>query len=181
MRVLGIDASSKKLAWAIITDGKLEGYGEIYFSEVGFNQRLARARQKLEDSLHIFGKVDYIAFEKAVKVRSASTVIVLAEMFGVVKSVLMDLGAPLVEMTPLFWQSKIGNPNLIGEAKREWLRAHPELKTKSQIQAGIRKYRKQVTMDFIEGKTGIKMDNDDLSDATAIALVAYDKMKDFDG
>ena len=181
MRILGIDASSKKIAWSIINEGVLESYGEIFLSEVGGNHRLAATRRKLEDGLHIFGKIDYIAFEKAVRVRSAATVIVLAEMFGVVKSVLMDLGAPMVEMEPLVWQSAIGNPNITGVKKREWLAAHPQFKTKSQIQRGIREYRKQLTLDYVEKVTGVKMSNDDLGDATAIGLVGYQKMKELYG
>ena len=178
MRVLGLDCSSKSAAWAIINDGELEAYGEILFVEANFNKRLQNMRKKLEDSMHVFGEIDYIGFEKAVKVRSVTTVIVLAEAFGVIKSVLMELDAPLVEVTPLAWQSYIGNPNLAGEAKKEFLDSRPELKTTSQKQKAIREYRKNKTMDFVEDKTGVRMANDNLSDACSIGLYVYEKMKE---
>lgn len=180
MRVLGVDSNTNKIAWAIVKDGTLEAYGEIYFKETLFNNRLLVARRQLEDSVPLFGEVDYIGFEKAVRVNSVDTMIKLAEMFGVIKSVLMELKGTLVEVTPLAWQTWAGNPVIKDEKKRELVSKHPELKTRSQINNFVRAHRKQKTIDFVEKETGIKMQNDDLGDAAAISLFIYNKMKDKD-
>lgn len=178
---MGIDANTNKMSWAIVTDGSLEAYGEVYFREVSFNGKLKMARKQLEDILPIFGTLDYIGFEKAVRVNSIDTMIKLAEMFGVVKSTLLDLDAKLVEITPVSWQTHIGNPLLRADAKRELVEKHPELKTKSQRDTFIRKYRKNKTLEYVEKKTGVKMPNDDLGDATGIAFTIYEKMRDLNG
>lgn len=176
-RCLGVDASTKKFAWAIINDGELEQYGELFFRETVFHKRLAEARKQVEDLLPLLGEIDYIAFERAVMVRSTDTAIKMAEMFGVILSVLVDLKSKLVEVTPVAWQSWAGNPVISGKKKLELLDLHPELKSKSQIQQFIRSYRKQKTLDFVEKETGIKMANDDLGDATAIALFIQSKVE----
>lgn len=176
MRVLGIDASTKKLAWAIVEDGKLVEYGEVFFKEIHHNSKLHASRKQLEDFIPLLGHIDYIGFEQAIKVTSVSTMIQLAEMFGVAKSVLLGLGCKLVEFTPQAWGSAIGNPAIAGEKKRAILQAHPELKTRNQQSKFIREYRKNVTLDYVEKRTGIRMPNDDLGDATAISFVCYDKL-----
>lgn len=182
MRSLGIDSNSKKIAWVIVEDGVLHSYGEIFFKDTYFNKRLGSARKLLEDAVPLlFNDIDYIGFERAIKVNSASTVIMLAEMFGVIKSVLTDIEATLVEVTPIAWQTWCGNPNITGEKRRELISSHPELKTKTQVSAFIRNYRKNVTLDFIERKTGIRMPNDDLSDAAGIAFFIDNKMREVDG
>lgn len=182
MRSLGIDSNSKKIAWVIVEDGELHSYGEVFFKDAYFNKRLGSARKQLEDVAPVlFENIDYIGFERAVKVNSASTVIMLAEMFGVIKSVLADVDATLVEVTPIAWQAWCGNPNITGEKRRELIASHPELKTKTQISTFIRNYRKNVTLDFVEKKTGVRMPNDDLSDAAGIAFYIDNKMREMDG
>lgn len=177
-RFLGVDASTKKFAWAIVNDGELEEYGEIFFRETVFHKRLSEARKQVEDLLPLLGTVDYIAFERAVMVRSTDTAIKMAEMFGVILSVLVDLKSKLVETSPVAWQSWAGNPVISGKKKLELLDQHPELKSKSQQQTFIRQYRKQKTIDFVEKETGVKMVNDDLGDAACIALFIQSKVED---
>lgn len=178
MRVLGVDANSSKVAWAIVNDGELESYGEIFFREASFNGKLYAARRQLEDIVPLFGEIDYIGFEQAVRVNSVATMIMLAEMFGVIKSCLLSLKATLVEISAPSWGAAIGNPSISGIKRRELLALHPELKTKSQQSNFIRKYRKQLTLDYVERRTGVVMPNDDLGDATAIAYVIYDKTEE---
>ena len=176
MRVMGVDANTAKASWAIVNDGVLESYGEIYFRETSFNGKLKMARKQLEDILPLFGKLDYIGFEKAVRVNSVDTMIKLAEIFGVIKSVLLDANAILVEVTPQAWGSAIGNPAISGEKRRDLLAGHPELKTRSQQTSFVRKHRKEVTLKYVEKRSEVRMPNDDLGDATAIAFVVYDKV-----
>jgi hypothetical protein len=177
MRVLGVDCSTRSLAFSIIKDGELEAYGEIYFRETTPNARLYAMRKQLEDLVTIFGEIDYVGFEQAVKVVSVTTMIALAESFGVAKSVLMELGAKLVEVTPLAWQSYIGNPNLSAAGREKFYEDHPEFKTKSQRSSAIRQYRKNKTIDFMEEKTGVRVISDNISDSYGIAFYVNDNLE----
>lgn len=180
MRVLGIDCSTKKLAYVIVKDGEIETFGEVYFTEESFHKRLGQAQKIIQDMIPMFGKIDIMAFEKAIKAKSVDTALKMSYMFGAVLSSLSDLdGALTVEVQPLVWQNWAGNKNILGNERRELLAKHPELKTKSQISTFIRKYRKQRTLNFVEKKTGIMMENDDLGDAACISLYAFETMKDY--
>lgn len=174
VRVAGVDCSTNSVAYGVVEDGKLIDYGEIMFVGSDINKRLLDARKKIEANLDKFD-VDFIVFEKAINVRNIDVAIKMAEFFGMVKSFIME-GSELWQMTPIAWQNHIGNPALRGKDKLAWCKAHPEYKTKSQIDAGIRKYRKQVTMDWVEEKFGVKAENDNISDAIAIAATGYDKL-----
>lgn len=177
MRIISVDCSSKKLSFTILEDGQLESYGEIYFKDAAEHIRLMNTRKQLEDILPLLGRFDYCVFEAAVNVRSVKTMIVLAKAFGVAVSVLAEQADKLVEITPIAWQSAIGNPNVKPEERRELLAKHPELKSKSQQQNFLRNYRKNRTMDYVEKRFGIRMENNDLSDSAGIGAFWHDKIK----
>ena len=174
MKVMGIDASTNSLAYGIIEDGTLIDHGEFFFEGTDINKRLINAHEKTMDHIDLFD-VDVIVFEKAVKVRSIDVAIKMAEFFGAIKAVIMK-GSDVYMVTPLTWQKAIGNPSILGKEKVQWVRARPELKTKSQIYTAIRKYRKQITMDWVEKNYGVKAANDNISDAIAIAYYGHEKV-----
>lgn len=178
MKVLGVDCSTKKMSWVVVTDGAIEKYDEVYFEGTNFIDRYKDVRYKVLDVLENFDDVDYICFEKAVMVRSQDVALKLAGVFSIALSCLAELPAKMVEVQPIVWQSAIGNPILRGEAKQQLLRQHKELKTKARQQAFVREYRKQITISYVKTRSGIEMPNDDLGDAAGIAYFFYDKMKE---
>jgi len=178
MRVMGMDCNSKKLSYVITKDGEIETYGEVYFTEENFHDRLGQAQKVVGDMLHVFGELDFLGFEKAIKAKSVDTALKLGYMFGSVLGALSDLDTTMVEVQPLVWQSWAGNKNILGNERKALLAEHPELKTKSQIATFIRNYRKERTLKFVEEQTGIRLPNDDLGDAACLSLYVADKMKD---
>ncbi len=179
MKILSVDCSTNSLAYGISEDGVIQSYGEIYFVGTEVHVRCKDARRKVEDSLHIFGSVDYIVFEEVVKVVNIKTALSMAKVFGTVISVLLEIdGAKLVMVEPMVWQNAIGVKSPAGQARKDLVSSHPELKTKSQINKFIREYRKQKIMDFVEDRCGIKAANDNISDAIAINFFAWDRIKD---
>lgn len=179
MRVMGVDCSTQKMSWAIVNEhGKIDDYGEIFFSGSNFIKRYQDIREKVMASLDDFGDLDYIAFEKAIMARNQDVALKLAGSFAVALSCLSEIDAQAVEVAPTTWQTAIGNPVIRAEGKRQLLAMHTELKTKSKQQAFVRNYRKQKTIDYVENRTGIKMPNDDLGDAAGIALFMLDKVED---
>lgn len=173
-KVMGIDCSTNSLAYGIVEKDKLIQYGEIMFIGQDINKRLVDARKKVEAQIALFD-VDFIVFEKAVMVRNIAVAIKMAEVFGAVKSVILE-NTYVHQVSPIDWQEAIGNPVIKGKARTAWATARPELKSKSQIDTAVRKYRKQVTMDWVEKTYGVKADNDNISDAIAIAHVGHDKL-----
>ncbi|QLF83341.1 RuvC-like resolvase [Rhodococcus phage NiceHouse] len=168
---MGIDCSTNSLAYGVVEDGKLITHGEIMFYGKDIHARLVDARKKTEANIALFD-VDFIVWEQAVMVRSIAVAIKMAEVFGAVKSVILE-GSAVHQFTPIQWQEAIGNPVIKGNARKLWAAKRPELKTKSQIDTAVRKYRKQITMDWVEKNYGLKAANDNISDAVAIAHVGH--------
>lgn len=178
MRIMGVDCSTQKMSWVIVNDNsKIEDYGEIFFSGSNFIKRYQDIREKVMAELDTFGDLDYIAFEKAIMARNQDVALKLAGSFAVALSCLSEIDAQAVEVAPTTWQTAIGNPVIRAEGKKQLLAMHTELKTKAKQNAFIRNYRKQKTIDYVEGRTGIKMPNDDLGDAAGIALFMLDKVE----
>lgn len=177
-RFLGIDASSKSVAFGVVEGEKLLWYGEYYFTGNTFDRRLAEAR-KLTEALApiLYQEVDYICFEKAVMVTNKEVALKLAQTFGAIKSVLVDQPPRLVEAPPIVWQEKIGNPILKGNARKDFILKHPEWRTASQRSSGVRQYRKDVTRKIVHKKYGEDIANDNITDAIALAMFCQMEIK----
>lgn len=174
-RVLGIDASTKSLAFAILEDGVLVEYGQFFFDGVNIYKRCTDAMIKTQAMLDTL-QADYVVFERAVLVRSTSVALNMAKSFGAILAVLGQTGATIVEVEPIAWQSYIGNPILRGAEKNKVLAEHKELKTKSQISKFVREYRKNRTMDWAEKTYGVRAETDDISDAIGLAYFGHEKL-----
>lgn len=172
--VMGIDCSTNSLAYGVIEDDKLISHGEFFFEGSDINRRLVDVKKKMEAHKDIFD-VDFIVFEKAVMVRNIQVLIKMSEFFGAVKSHILE-GSDVYQVAPMDWQRAIGNPTIRGKDKTAWAKAHPEFKTKSQLENGIRQYRKKVTMDWVKDSYGLVVDSDNISDAIGIAYFGYGKL-----
>lgn len=177
-RVLGIDCSTKSVAYACF-EGETPLYcGEIFFEGGNVFTRLNDARRKMQaalDSEELLGvegfRADYVAIEAAIAVKNVKTAIVLAYVYGAVMGVLMQNGAEVVEVAPITWQSAIGNPNLKAFEK-EKLRADNPGRKPSWYQNEGRKLRKRRTLDFSKKFFKIDSDSDNIGDAVGVAWYA---------
>lgn len=170
-KYLGIDASSKSLAFGLIEDDTLISYGEFFFRSSTFDRRLGESRVLTESFMDmLFSEADYIIFERAVMVVNREVALKLAQMFGAMKSVLIYGPARLVEAPPMVWQEHIGNPTIRGKNKTEMLKLHPEWKNKSQQDKGIREYRKNKTREIVDEKFGEWIESDNITDAIGLAM-----------
>jgi Holliday junction resolvasome RuvABC endonuclease subunit len=174
MKALGFDTSSRSVAWALIENEKLIHYGEFYLEGKDLNDRLLDCRQKMEMLIDEF-EADYVLLEEAVKVASISTMVVMAKMLGVIISVLKEKNQNVYTVTPISWQSYIGNPNLKTEEKKELLLKHREIQTKSQQSKFMREYRKNRTIQWVKKTFDVDVVTDNQSDAIGIAFLCYEK------
>lgn len=171
-RYMGIDASTKSIAWGLIDNDQLLRYGEFFFTSSDFDFRLYQARTIMESDLMLeeFNRADYIVFEKAIIGPNREVALKMAQMFGVLKSVLKESTAKLVEAPPMTWQEKIGNPVLRGRARADFLKNHPEWRTRSQMNTGIRNHRKKLTQDIVFEQFGEEIESDNITDGIGLAI-----------
>jgi Holliday junction resolvasome RuvABC endonuclease subunit len=172
-RVMGIDASTHTIAYAIFEDKKIVEYGELNFDGGTVYERIHNAKRVVRALKKRF-EVDFIAIEAAVMVRSAQTGLKMAYIFGAIMGELLDNGATVVEVHPLKWQGYIGNPNFTKAQKAGVKAMHPD-KSDTWIKNEIRNMRKRKTMDFMD-KLGVHTDSDNVADASGIAWYAVNEL-----
>lgn len=169
--VLGVDASTNSFAFCLYgPDGPIR-WGELNFRGSNAFERLSYG-QRIVHGMRNYLNSDLVVFESAVFVQNKKTVIQLAYAFGAIISVLMQDGTKVEEIAPLTWQNAIGNKTLSKAEKENIVNEFPG-KSKSWYQNKNRETRKKRTIKWCEDTYGIKVDSDNVSDAIAIASVAY--------
>ena len=169
-RILGIDASTASVAFCLIDDGKIISFGKLPVVGVTIYDKIKDAGEKAK-ALKKVTKPEYIAIEQAIMVRSADAGLKIAMIVGALLSNLLDKKTEVVTLTPIQWQSYIGNNNFTKAMKEEVKAKYPD-KGDAFIKARIRDIRKQKTMDFFK-KFGVEVDDNDVGDACGIAYYAY--------
>ena len=168
--VMGIDASTKSIAFCIMRGKDVVKYGEIFINGANISERILDSKRKMRALKNEF-KVDYIVIESAIMVRSAAVAIKMAYVFGAIMGELLDNGAVVKEVAPITWQSYIGNKNLNKQEKLDMRKSFPD-KSASWYNNKSRETRKQRTLDFFNTKFGIALESDNVSDAFGLAWYA---------
>lgn len=169
-RVIGIDASTNSLAFAIFEGKEPVACGEITFVGSSVFERLKDAKRKVRKLVKAgVLKGDYVAIESAIMVRNVQVAIDLAYVYGAILGELMESNPQVHKVAPITWQSGIGNKNLTKVEKELIQREFPG-KTKSWYQNKGRLIRKQRTLDIARQHFVIPSDSDNIGDAVGIAL-----------
>lgn len=175
-RVIGIDASTKSLAFAIFEAGEFVGAGEIPFVGSDVATRLQDAKKKTAGLVKIgYLKADYIAIEAAIMVRNIETAIDLAYVYGAIMGELGVDGAPVEKIYPISWQTAIGVPNL-KKAEKEQIKADNPGKSATWYSNEGRKMRKQRIADWASQFIDVSKYSDNVTDAMGIAYVVSEKL-----
>ena len=175
-RVLGIDCSTNTLAYAVFDRKVPVRCGEVMFKGDTVYQRLADAHKKIPP-LVASGvlKADYIAFEGAFLGPNPQVGLALAYVYGAVMGGLMDAGMEVVSVTPISWQTFIGNPNLKAPEKLLLRQQNPN-KSESWYKNAGREMRKQRTLSWARQHFTISTNSDNVGDAVGIAWFAVHKL-----
>lgn len=177
--VLGIDASTKSVAFCLYgKDGPVH-WGELNYQGSTVFERLADGQKKVIALSELF-KADMVVIESAVFVQNKKTVIQLAYSFGAVLAGIVSTGTVVNELSPTEWQFAIGNKVLNKEEKSAVQEEFPG-KSKTWYSGKYREIRKARTVQWVEDSYGILVESDDVSDAIAIAHVGYEKFVRKDG
>jgi Holliday junction resolvasome RuvABC endonuclease subunit len=169
-RVIGIDASTNSLAFAIFEGETPIKCGEIKFKGSTVFERLKYAKRvtKLLVEMEVL-KADYIAIESAIMVRNIQTAIDLAYVYGAIIGELMAFNPQVHKVAPISWQSGIGNKNL-NKAEKDAIQKEFPGKSKTWYSNKGREIRKQRTLDIARRYFTIPDGSDNVGDAVGIAL-----------
>jgi len=169
-RVIGIDASTNSLAFAIFEGETPIRCGEVVFDGSNVPERLLDAKKKTRALVEAgILKADYIVIESAIMVRNVQVAIDLAYVYGAILGELMEFNPKVEKVAPISWQSGIGNPNLKPAEKAQMQKDFPG-KSKSWYLSKGREMRKQRTLDIAREFFVIPGDSDNVGDAVGIAL-----------
>ena len=124
MRILALDQASNVSGWAIFNNEDLEQYGKIDVSKYyDLGERLHILRQKVK-SLIEDENIDKIILEDIYmdgqRVNNVQTFKVLAEVFGVLYELCIDLEKPVEAVLAGTWKSTLG---IKGKTRAEQKRA----------------------------------------------------------
>lgn len=169
-RVLGIDSSTKSLAYAVFEDGKPVTCGEIIFTGKTVGERLYDAKKKVA-ALVAAGVLvaDYVGIESTIMVQNHETAINMAYVLGAILGELMVNNPEVHKIPPITWQTAIGVPNLKPDEKKQIIADYPDQKP-AWYKAKGREIRKARIMDIARKHFDISDGSDNKSDAVGIAL-----------
>lgn len=168
-RVLGIDASTRSVAFCLFDNKTPVKWGEVFFDGGDVYERILDAKKKVHAIAKTFPS-DFVALEAAVMVRSANTGLKMAYVFGAIMGELIADGRKVVEVHPITWQSYIGNKNFTKAEKAEVQKKYPG-KSATWYKGKVREIRKQKTIDFCKN-LGVATDSDNVADACGIGWYA---------
>lgn len=173
-KIIGIDASTNSLAFAVFDKKKPVQCGEIQFVGSTLYDRLYDAKTKVA-SLVASGVLvaDLIAIESAWTGNNPRTGLDLSLVYGAIIGELMVCSPDIHRVAPITWQTHIGNPNLKKAEKEQIANANPGA-SKSALQVLGREFRKQRTLDFSKQYFQIPSNSDNVGDAVGVAVYAME-------
>lgn len=172
-KVLGIDASTRSVAFCLFENKTPVKWGEVFFDGGTVYERILDAKKKVRDIIYLIPS-EFVAIEAAVMVRSANTGLKMAYIFGAIMGELIQDGRKVVEVHPITWQSYINNKNFTKDQKESVKKEFPG-KSENWYKGKIREIRKQKTIDFCSG-LGVHTDSDNVADACGIAWYATNNL-----
>ena len=127
-KLLALDQSSRITGWAIFSEGKLEKHGkfdaEVVGAEIG--KRLNYIRNKVRDLINDNEITEVILEDIQMQgnvVNNVQTFKTLAEVFGVISELLVEMKIPQSAVLASSWKSALG---IKGRARAEQKRAAQE-------------------------------------------------------
>ena len=124
MKILALDQASRISGWSIFEDNELISYGKIDLSnEPDIGEKLHKLRQSVKQMIQK-EKIDKVILEDIYmdgqRVNNVQTFKVLAEVFGVLYELCIDMNIPVEAVLAGTWKSTLG---IKGKTRPEQKRA----------------------------------------------------------
>ena len=111
MRVLALDQASRVTGWAVYEDGKLYTFGKFSATQSDIGDRLLYIRKEVIKLIDEYD-IDEAVFEDIQlqdnKINNVATFKTLAEVFGVIHELFVELKIPREAVLSTVWKSKLG-------------------------------------------------------------------------
>lgn len=120
MRILALDQASRVSGYSIFEDEKLIDYGKFTVTDSDFDIRLHKIRNKVK-SLIEENNIDELIFEDiqyqtrvngADEINNVDTFKKLAEVFGVIFELAVEMEIPSYSVLAVTWRSELGIPGV---------------------------------------------------------------------
>lgn len=170
-RVMGIDASTKSIAFTIFYNRRPVHFGKVDIEGSDIYAKIGDANRKIY-ALYKLYEIDYIAIEGAAFINSPKVAVQLAYVYGSIIGVLVALGCETITVPAMTWQSFIDNPPF-KKADKDKLKALYPDKSASWYQNMARQIRKKRTLDYFNKKFKLSLIDDDVADSMGISYYAY--------
>lgn len=111
MRVLALDQASRTSGWAVFDDGELFNYGKFSATQADVGDRLYYIRKEVIGLIDKFD-IDEVVFEdiqlQGNVANNVQTFKALAEVFGVLHELFVELKMPRTAVLSTVWKSTLG-------------------------------------------------------------------------
>lgn len=170
--VLGIDTSTKSIAYCLYNkQGRPVQWGEVFFGGESLTDRVVTGamviREMREKGLL---SADVVAAEKVVYVQNRAAVISLAYSLGMILGAIGNI--EVQQITPISWQSSIGNP-VLTKAEKDKIGAENPGKSATWLSNKRREFRKQRTIEWVKTKWGVTVESDNVADAFGVGYKGW--------
>lgn len=117
--ILALDQSSRTTGYAIFRDGQLYSYGSFTVTDADIGDRLYKIRSKVSELIDDFD-IDEVALEDIYmdknQINNVNTFKILAEVFGVIYELLVEIKIPRSAVLAGTWKSTC---EIKGKARQE--------------------------------------------------------------
>lgn len=168
-----IDASTNSLAFALFINQELFKYGKIRFAGQSIYDKLGDTAHK---TMAFFNTLptDNIIIEKTIFANSPAVAANLALSQGALIGAAQISGVKnIYGIAPIAWQAYIGTRLLTSDEKKSIRDKNPD-KSNSWYKAQEREQRKRKTINTINNKFNLNVDDNDIADACGIGMFAID-------
>ncbi len=166
---VAVDSSTTSIAFAYVHENKITKYGKMEFKGNGIYKRISDISRKTEALFRTL-PVDTLVIESSFYSNNPKTATNLALAQGAILGAASIMGVKDVfSVPPIVWQKGIGNGPWTKDQKADLANRFPG-KSKSWYQNTMRNERKQTTINIINNKYGLLVDDNDVADALGLAM-----------
>lgn len=174
---VAVDSSTTSIAFAYVHNNHIERYGKMVFSGSGIYQKIGDIARKTEGLFRLL-PAESLVIEASFYSNNPKTSTNLALAQGAILGAAAVMGVKRIgSVVPIQWQNGIGNPVFSKIEKLNLMHEYPG-KSKGWYQNKMRNLRKERTIDIVNEKYNLNVDDNDVADALGIAaFVARDRSK----
>lgn len=166
--ICAIDASTNNFAFSFYSNKKLTEYGKIIFEGKDIYEKVIDACKKSKALFSYYHITEAIIIEHTVFMNSPKTAADLALVQGAILGGAGMAGINTIgKVSPITWQSYLGNKKLTKEEQLQIRNANPG-KSISWYKSYEREFRKQRTIKLLDVIYDKKITDNDVADACGI-------------